>query len=145
MPRTKPAKKSNEIGSRVPSPPSVITDRFNLIGIRPAFRYVTTGTGRKVKRVLLSYAQLKSVFNFIDCEVGNFQNAAETAEKETAAAMAKVDELHGLLDQLKRENERLKLMTDGGTKIPSNLANFDLGIADGAYVRKTNGGSGGSI
>lgn len=56
-----------------------------------------------------------------------------------------VAELHRIIDQLKRENERLRLARNASSHIPGNLGNIDSRVWDGMWARTVSGGSAGTI
>ena len=75
-----------------------------------------------------------------------------SSQREIRRLLALVDtqksqiaELQRIADQMKRENERLRLGRDGCQKLGGNLKNIESRVWDGMWARKVSGGSAGTI
>lgn len=58
---------------------------------------------------------------------------------------AQVTEILRIVDQLKRENERLRLSRSGNARIGGNLQNLESKVWDGMWARTVSGGAAGTI
>lgn len=74
------------------------------------------------------------------------------SKKEIRGLLASLDaqktqvvELHRIIDQLKRENERLRLGRHGDQKLGGNLKNIEAHVWDGMWARTVSGGSAGTL